>query len=509
MINCDEFIKLSEDYNLIPIYEEIIADTETPVSLYRKLSNLNDYSFLLESALTGEKSNTGRFSFIGISPERVIKRVGKDIIVADSEGSVDKIVRNTELNEFIEEYINKFKVYRIEDLPPFSGGLVGYFGYEMMDDWEELYHNRPEKTLKKSQLPSAVLIISRLVVVYDHLNNTVKIIDNLLVEEGLERTEKAAIYHESRQKINNIIGKIRRSPSLKNNSRTGSEKILSNLKSNTSRDQFKEMVKKGKEYIKAGEVFQLVLSQKFSVETELSPFQIYRALRVSNPSPYLFYLNFPESKLIGSSPEVLVKVEGERVITRPLAGTRPRGENKSEDMKLESELLSDEKEKAEHIMLVDLGRNDLGRVCEFNSIEVSELMGVEYFSQVMHIVSQVEGNKRPEMSGVDVLKSVFPAGTVTGAPKIRAMELIDKLENEARGIYAGAVGYLDFSGNLDTCITIRTFSVRDNVLSAQVGAGIVADSDPEREYEETINKARALFKALEIAEEEEPYGLYY
>ncbi|MFW6269609.1 MAG: anthranilate synthase component I [Bacillota bacterium] len=506
MIKSEEFLKLSKKYNLIPVYDEIIADTETPVSLYKHLSNLNDYSFLLESASSGENLNKGRYSFIGIEPEKVIKYNNQKIILKNNLGNTVETVKNKNLNQYLDNYLDNFQVYEIEDLPPFSGGLVGYFSYEMIDEWEEIYHNQTDKSLKKSQIPETVLVIAKLVIAYDHLNNTLKIIDNIFLNDGLNRKEKLELFQESKKRINRIIKKIRNKSRVSNNKRENNF-ISGNLNSNTTRDEFKNMVKKAKEYIKEGDAFQIVLSQKFSVKTSISPFQVYRALRVSNPSPYMFYLNYPEIKLIGSSPEVLVKVNENKVITRPLAGTRRRGDTRREDMKLKNDLLNDEKEKAEHIMLVDLGRNDLGRVCKYGSIEVTELLGVEYFTRVMHLVSQVEGTIKDDLSSLDVLSSVFPAGTVSGAPKIRAMEIIDELEKEPRGIYAGAVGYLDFRGNLDTCITIRTFSMKDGILSAQIGAGMVADSIPEKEYDETLNKAEALFDALKITRKEEPYGL--
>ncbi|MGM0500632.1 MAG: anthranilate synthase component I family protein, partial [Bacillota bacterium] len=274
------------------------------------------------------------------------------------------------------------------------------------------------------------------------------------------------------------------------------------LKSNTTKREYKKMVEKAKEHIKAGDIFQIVLSQKFSIENDLPPFKIYRALRSVNPSPYSFYLNFPEIRIIGSSPEVLVRVRGQRVMTRPLAGTRRRGKDRKEDQELKMELLNDEKEKAEHAMLLDLGRNDLSRIAAPGSVEVTELMEVEFYSKVMHIVSQVEADLKQDLDSLDVLKAVFPAGTVSGAPKIKAVELIDGLEKEARGVYAGTVAYLSFNGNLDSCITIRTFSLVDGRLNLQVGAGIVADSDPIKEYQETLNKGRALFDALEVVRED-------
>ena len=376
----------------------------------------------------------------------------------------------------------------------------------MITEWEELYHTETNKNIQTGDLPSTILVIAKFVIAYDHLNNTLKIIDNIHLDSGLNKTEKLKIFQQSQQKIKEIINKIRNKQN-QNYSEPDHTSNQKQLQSNTSKTEFKAMVEQAKENIKEGEAFQIVLSQKFSIETQISPFEVYRALRVSNPSPYMFFLNFCDIKMIGSSPEILVKVQGDKVITRPLAGTRPRGQNKAEDNQLKDDLLNDTKENAEHIMLVDLGRNDLGKVCQYNSVEVTELMGIETYSSVMHLVSQVEGIKKPDLSSLEVLKSVFPAGTVSGAPKIRAMEIIDQLEKEPRGVYAGAVGYLDFSGNLDTCITIRTFFMKNNILSAQVGAGIVADSIPDKEYEETLNKAQGLFKALQITKEEEPYGL--
>ena len=503
MITEKEFLDLSEEYNLIPVYEEIISDTETPVSLYRNLSGFDDYSFLLESADISYTSESGRYSFIGLTPEKIIKKEGENLIVKNGENkfSVEK-----KLNDYINEFLEDLRVFENEDLPPFSGGFVGYFGYEMIDEWEELYHDDLEKNLKHSEFPETILVMPGLLIVYDHLNNTLKIVDNIQIENETEEKEKINKYRESKRKILNLIEKIKKS----NNGKKYEKNCTinsSDLKSNTGKEEFCSMVEKGKKHIKNGDIFQIVLSQKFSVEVDISPFEVYRALRVSNPSPYLFYLNFPEIKLMGSSPEVLVKVNDDKVVTRPLAGTRKRGESSSKDEEYRNDLLEDEKEKAEHIMLVDLGRNDLGRVCEIGSVNVTELMGIEYFTRVMHLVSQVEGEKKAGITGPEILSSVFPAGTVSGAPKIRAMEIINELEKEARGPYAGAVGYIDFKGNMDTCITIRTFSMVDNILSVQVGAGIVADSVPENEYQETINKAQALFEALDIVSQEVPYGL--
>ena len=502
-----EFNELSKQYNMIPIKEEIIADTRTPVSLYQQLAEENDYSYLLESASSGKRVNVGRYSFIGLRPEKIIKKRKEKIIIADSRDNIIEEVQSKSLIEYLNEFLNKYDVYQMDDLPPFSGGLVGYFGYEMVAEWENLFHRAKNRSLMKSSVPSSLLVVSRLVAAYDHLTKKVKIIDNIFLEPDLNDTEKNKLFQNSKKRIKKIVNQI--STPRQNNyffsqvRKTRTEQLCSN----TQKDEFEAMVREAKNYIKQGEVFQVVLSQKFSVPTDQLPFSVYRALRVSNPSPYMFYLNYPEIKLIGSSPEILVQVKEDRVITRPLAGTRRRGDNNQEDKILEDELKNDEKEKAEHLMLVDLGRNDLGKVCKYGTVQVQELMGIEYYSRVMHLVSQVEGQKKDDFTSLDVLKAVFPAGTVSGAPKIRAMELIDNLEKESRGVYAGAVGYVDFRGNLDTCITIRSFEFRKGILSTQVGAGMVADSTPEREYQETLNKARALFEALEITRKEAPYGL--
>jgi len=495
LIDLQQFLDLSEKYNMIPVFEEIIVDTETPISLYKRLALDTDYSYLLESV------KEGRYSFIGLSPERIIKAYQNGLII--EEKGQEKLYKDRDLVKYLKEYLSVFQVQENDNLPPFSGGFVGYFSYEIIDQWEELYHDQPEKKIKYSKTPLSILVLSRIVIAYDHRCNTVKIINNIKLDKDLSITQKKRLYQEGKKEIEDIIKRIKNNKGIyrkeKNESKTG----VGELTSNTGKQEFSAMVKRAREHIKAGDVFQLVLSQIFSIENKTSPFQIFRALRSINPSPYLFYLNFPEVKLIGSSPEVLVKVEGKRVITRPLAGTRPRGKSRQDDIRLKNELMTDEKECAEHIMLVDLGRNDLGRICQTGSVEVTELMGVEYYSQVMHLVSQVEGDLKEGLDSLDVLRSVFPAGTVSGAPKIKAMELINELEKEPRGPYAGAVGYLSFNGNLDTCITIRTYIIQDEKLSIQVGAGIVADSVPEREYEETLNKARALFKAFEMARRDE------
>ena len=510
MLTENEFMDLAEDYNLIPVYREIIADTETPVSLYRKLTGKNDYSFLLESATTGKKLNVGRYSFIGLEPEKVIKYKNESIIIADSCDEVIEKVEKTGFTDYLEDYLAEFKPYTPEDLPPFSGGLVGYFGYEMISSWEDIYHGQSDRELQKSDLPRAVLVLAKTVLAYDHLDNTLKIINNIHLDGAEDAGSKKNLYREARSKIDTILQNISLEISSDSNcaSKSSESLPLETGKSNTEKAEFEEMVEKAQEYIREGEAFQIVLSQRFSMEADdIPPFLVYRALRVSNPSPYMFFLNFPDIQMIGSSPEVLVKVEDEKIISRPLAGTRPRGGDIREDKKLQEELVNDEKERAEHTMLVDLGRNDVGKVSEYGSVEVTELMEIELYSSVMHLASQVEGIKKRDVSALKVLASVFPAGTVSGAPKIRAVELIDQLEKDPRGPYAGAVGYVDFSGNMDTCITIRTIFMKNGVLTAQIGAGMVADSEPAKEHQEILDKAEALFAALRLLEEESPYGL--
>ncbi|RAK11894.1 anthranilate synthase component I [Halanaerobium saccharolyticum] len=491
----NEFLELTAEYNLIPIYDEFIADIETPISLYKKLALDEDYTYLLES------SENDRYSFIGLKPATVLKNYDNYLEVI-KEGKKEKL-EGEKIVPYLQQQLAELNVYENEKLPPFSGGFVGYFNYEMIEKWEDIYHLEADKGLKKDNTPLSLLVMSKIIIAYDHLHNTVKIINNLKIESDLSRKEKEDIYLQAKEEIKKIKAEIENNNSeLKPAAVNLDSKQDKKLKSNTTKKEYQKMVKKAKEHIRAGDIFQIVLSQKFSIKNDLPPFKIYRALRSVNPSPYSFYLNFPEIRIIGSSPEVLVRVRDQRVMTRPLAGTRRRGKDNKEDQKLKMDLLNDEKEKAEHTMLLDLGRNDLSRIAAPGSVEVTELMEVEFYSRVMHIVSQVEADLKEGLDSLDVLKAVFPAGTVSGAPKIKAIELIDGLEKEARGVYAGTVAYLSFNGNLDSCITIRTFSLVEGRLNLQVGAGIVADSDPVKEYQETLNKGRALFEALEVVRED-------
>lgn len=496
-----EFSNLAADYNLIPLYKELISDIETPIALYQRLACQQEYSYLLES------SENDRYSFLGLKPAAVLKNY-PDYLEIISNGQVENLPE-TEIIPYLQSYLKKLNVYEDEKLPPFSGGFVGYFSYEMIEKWEDIYHLEADRKLKQADNPLSMLVMTKIIIAYDHRHNTVKIINNVQLPERTDNLQLRRVYQTACAEIEKVIDKLRNKQPKHSGSisEKHSEEYFTlnesetEFSSNTTQAEFSAMVKQAQQHIEAGDIFQLVLSQKFSLKNKLPPFKIYRALRSVNPAPYSFYLNFPELKVIGSSPEVLVRVRDNKVITRPLAGTRPRGENKTADQKLAEELVSDEKERAEHTMLVDLGRNDLSRIAVPGSVEVTELMAVEKYSRVMHIVSQVEAELQPDLDSLDVLKAVFPAGTVSGAPKIKAVELIDQLEKEARGVYAGTVAYLAFNGNLDSCITIRTFSLQAGKLNLQVGAGIVADSQPEKEYQETLNKGRALFEALTLVKE--------
>jgi len=460
----EEFIKLSKKGNLIPVYTEIISDVETPVSAYKKIED--KYSFLLESVVGGEK--IARYSFIGYS-STLIK--GSD-------------------NPFkaLKSLLNKYRPVKIPGLPRFQGGLVGYISYDAVKYLEKI----PSKNPDDLKLPLYNFLFADSLLAFDHIKHKIIVISNAHV-----KGDPSGAYFDATKKIAKLVKKLQKPLMIKNMDRTN--KASYNVSSNITKNKFENAVISAKEYIKAGDIIQVVLSQRFDTKFNGDAFNIYRVLRTINPSPYMYYLNFGSTKLIGSSPEVLVRLEDGIATLRPIAGTRKRGKSKEEDDYLEKNLLADNKEKAEHIMLVDLGRNDLGRVCQKGSVKVTELMKVEKYSHVMHIVSNVEGKLRKGADAIDLLQATFPAGTVSGAPKIRAMEIIDKLETAARGPYAGAVGYFGFSGELDSCITIRTIVLNKGKAFVQAGAGIVADSIPSKEYEESFNKAAALLKALETA----------
>ncbi len=483
--NKEEFIELSKEGNVIPVYREVLADFETPLSAFRKIDE-KGVSYFLESVEGGE--NMGRYSFLGSDPSLVIESKGNMIRFIRARGA-DEYATEDPVEE-IRKYMARFSFVHIKGLPRFCGGLVGYLGYDMVRFMEEI----PDKNPSDLDLPDMRMMLTDTILIFDHVDHKIKVVSNCLVEKD----EPGDAYDKACGKIDRIIEDL-----MKGMPDPGPRpgKALSEVESNFSEEDFCGIVEEAKENIRAGEVIQIVLSQRFKRRTQADPFSIYRALRSINPSPYMFYLNFGKHHLIGSSPEILVRCEDGMVELRPIAGTRRRGKDEEEDKRLEKELLADPKERAEHIMLVDLGRNDIGRVCEYSSIRVPELMVVERYSHVMHIVSGVVGKLRKDKDIYDLIRGTFPAGTVTGAPKVRAMELIDEMENTRRGPYAGAVGYISFSGNIDLCITIRTIVMTGDTAYVQAGAGIVLDSVPALEYKETQSKARALVKAIEFAEE--------
>ncbi|WP_457601285.1 anthranilate synthase component I [Hydrogenivirga sp.] len=482
----EEVKKLSTRFNVIPIYTELLADVETPLSIFLKLRRSDRFNFLLESAEGGEK--WGRFSFILQGSSFYLRSRGRFGEIYN-RGKVE-FYESDDPAGVVEKIIRRYRPYNDPDLPRFWGGLVGYFAYDMVKFYEPVGDENPDPV----QTYDLYMVLSDVVVIHDNLTGRIKVVYPLLTERGVEEE-----YERALSCIEETLSKLREGHA-QTISFEERESDISRWVSNFTKEDFEKAVAKAKDYIAQGDIIQVVLSQRFRRPYAGSPENIYRVLRYLNPSPYMYYLDFGELKVIGSSPEVLVRVEGRRIETRPIAGTRPRGRTPEEDRRLEEELLADEKERAEHLMLVDLARNDLGRVSEVGSVKVEDFMRIERYSHVMHIVSDVAGTLREELSALDVLKATFPAGTVSGAPKVRAMQIIEELENERRGIYAGSVGYVSFQGNMDMAIAIRTAVVRDREVFLQAGAGIVADSVPEREWEETLNKAKALMKAVDTAD---------
>ncbi|MDD4910048.1 MAG: anthranilate synthase component I [Candidatus Omnitrophica bacterium] len=489
------FLRLSKKGNLIPVYKNINADLDTPVSAYLKVAD-EPYSFLLESVEGREK--IARFSFLGHGPALVIKLKDKKLWILDRRGGYkpQKAVKleNCDPLKEIKKISSRFKFVNLPGLPRYCGGFVGYLGYDTIGLFEPRLYEGIRKNRDDLKLPDMAFMLCDTVTVFDHANHQMKIVVNADLSAAGTRKAKLERYDDAVKTINRIEARLNK-PLKAERKATISHKRLK-VASNFSRKDFKEMVLKGKERIKEGDIIQVVLSQRLNARVYEKPLHIYRKLRRVNPSPYMYYLNLKDSIIIGSSPELLVRCENGLVETRPIAGTRPRGRDAQEDSRLEKELLQDKKELAEHLMLVDLGRNDLGRVCGYGKVKVKEFMRVEKYSHVMHIVSSVAGLLSPNKDIYDTISATFPAGTVSGSPKIRAMEIINELENLRRGPYAGAVAYFSFSGNLDSCIIIRTIIIKNKTAYIQAGAGIVADSVPEREYRETLNKARALIEAI-------------
>jgi len=479
---------------LIPVSTEIVADLDTPLTLFSKVAEGNSHVFLFESMEGGEK--WGRFSFIGYDPLVTFTSKGDTITLNQAQKGADgnEVFRGDPL-QALKSMIEGLGAAEYDHLPRFCGGAVGFLGYDMVRFMEELPDDR-----EPTDLPDSSFIVPKIVLVHDSFRQTVTVVCWVRIDQGNE-SDGQELYNEAVELINGVIASIKRPVSQRfieeSRKKTASHHEFS---SNLEKDRFKEMVVQAKEYIRAGDIIQVVLSQRFHTTTSLSPLVLYRALRHINPSPYLFYLQLGDVIQIGSSPEILVRKDNINIELRPIAGTRKRGATPEEDLALEKELLADPKETAEHLMLVDLGRNDVGRVAKGGHVQVRDLLIIERYSHVMHIVSGVHGEIADGKDQFDVLAACFPAGTVSGAPKIRAMEIIDELEPDKRGAYAGSVGYFGFSGNMDFCITIRTFVMSGENLWIQAGAGIVADSDPEKEFEETVNKSLGLRLAVELAE---------
>ncbi|MBX6359419.1 anthranilate synthase component I [Pseudacidobacterium ailaaui] len=483
-----EFLKLAQAHTLVPVYRTLTADLETPVTAFLRLAADEPECFLLESVEQGEK--IGRYTFIGIRPFRKIVSWGREIEITENgkkrrmEGDIFLLMK---------ELLSSHRPARIAGLPPFTAGAVGFFAYDVVRQIERL----PVKAKDDLEVPDACLMFFHEVLAFDHVRKEML----LMVTADVKEQKPQQAYAEALRRLDRFEKRLA-APLPRIRRRPAGGKLK--LEPRTRKRNFLKAVEKAKEYIAAGDIFQVVLSQRFDVETGVDPFSVYRALRIVNPSPYLYFLRTGvkkpgDTQIAGSSPELLVRVQQGRIQYRPIAGTKPRGESEEDDQRIAEEMLRDEKERAEHVMLVDLGRNDVGRVSEYGSVQVKELMVVERYSHVMHIVSGIEGRLRPELHAVDALRACFPAGTLSGAPKVRAMEIIEELEPTRRGIYGGSVLYADYSGNLDSCIAIRTLLQRGRRGHIQAGAGIVADSVPEKEYEESINKARAVVRAIEKA----------
>ena len=473
----DEVKGLAGQGNLVPIYQEINADLETPVSAYLKVAR-PPYSFLLESVEGGE--HLARYSFMGTEPYAVIKTG-----LGQALGEVDPLAP-------VKKELDAYRMVSVPGVPRFNGGAVGYLAYDVVRYFEPRV---PALAKDALGLPESVFMFTDTLLVFDHLKHRIQVVSHARLDGDVE-----AAYRQAQAKIDDVVERLSRPLALPEMPDRVQGVSGGAVTSNFTREGYGAAVERAREYIYAGDIIQVVPSQRLQRPVSASPFQVYRTLRGVNPSPYMYYLHLDDFHIIGASPEMLVRVEEGEVSTHPIAGTRPRGRTAQEDLALERELLDSEKERAEHVMLVDLGRNDIGRVSQAGTVKVPQFMQVERYSHVIHLVSHVEGRLRPDLTAYDALRACFPAGTVSGAPKIRAMEIIAELEGERRGPYAGAVGYFSFSGNMDTAITIRTIVLKDGVAYVQAGGGVVADSTPEGEYQETLHKAQALLRAIEEAE---------
>ena len=477
----------AEGYNRIPVMREVLADLDTPLSTYLKLAK-EPYSYLFESVEGGEK--WGRYSIIGLPCRTVLKVRGHEMSV-EHEGKVLGTTTAEDPLAAIEAFRAQFKVPQVPGLPRFTGGLVGYFGYDTVRYIEPRLDGKANED--QLNVPDILLLVSDEVVVFDNLRG------RLYVVVHVDPAVKGA-YDQAQQRLDGLVEQLRRQSLPPVTKKRGRRVVENDFRSGFGKREFEAAVDRIKQYIVEGDCMQVVLSQRLSIPYKAEPLDLYRALRSLNPSPYMFYLNLEEFQVAGSSPEILARLEDGDVTVRPIAGTRPRGKTPEQDKALEQELLADPKELAEHLMLIDLGRNDAGRVSEIGSVKVTDKMVIERYSHVMHIVSNVTGKLKPGLNAMDVLRATFPAGTLSGAPKIRAMEIIDELEPVKRGIYGGAVGYIGWNGNMDTAIAIRTAVIKDGKLHIQAGAGVVADSVPKNEWDETMNKGRAIFRAVAMAE---------
>ncbi len=470
----------------IPVSREILADMETPLSVYRKLAN-SAYSYLFESVEGGEK--WARYSLIGLSSKRVIKIIENEINIFEAGELIENFISEDPL-DFIDELQRSYTLVEDPELPPFNGGLVGYFSYDCVRYIEKkLAHSSPPDTLGT---PDALFMVSEEVAVFDNLKNKVHLI--VLVDDKDQLNDAKDRLDELEEKLNKPIS----SENFKKPEKSISE---SDFISGFGEQEFKNSVEKAKSYIQEGDIMQVVCSQRMSLPFNADPVALYRSIRQLNPSPYMYYLNLEDFHIVGSSPEILARLEDSKVTVRPIAGTRRRGKDDQDDLAMEEDMVNDPKEIAEHLMLIDLGRNDVGRIAKPGTVEVTEKFGIERYSHVMHMVSNVEAQLKDELTAIDLFRATFPAGTVSGAPKIRAMEIIDEFEPVKRGIYGGAIGYLSWQGNMDMAIAIRTAVIKDEVLYIQAGGGWVADSNPELEWKESLNKGRAIFKAAEMVQE--------
>jgi anthranilate synthase component 1 len=482
--------ELAGTHNAIPVRLSFVDDCETPVSAFLKLRSEGP-CFLLESA---EQGRLGRYSFLGFSPRTVLR--WNDGVLSEWPGEASARSEPSERHDApdpyaaVSEHLGRYRLAPVDGLPPFAGGAVGFFGYDLVRTVEPLGEPNPDPI----ELPDMALMVSDALVVFDHMRHELTLIAYAFCDE---QTDVDTAYGRAAARLGDLRERLR--GPVPRASMPAERGAAPEFKSNMSREAFEANVSRIIEYIHAGDAFQVVPSQRFSAPAPVEPFSIYRGLRAINPSPYMYFLDFGDFQLAGASPEPLVKITGRQVETRPIAGTYPRAASEEEDRHRAEELLRDPKERAEHVMLVDLGRNDLGRVCEYGSVRVDELMAVEAYSHVLHIVSQVSGRLRPEVTPMDALRAVLPAGTLSGAPKVRAMQIIDELEPHKRGSYGGAVGYVGFNGDLDTAIHIRTVVVKDGVVHVQAGGGTVADAKPDYEYEESVTKAKAIFRAVELA----------